>query len=171
MVAGTMRSLRSHRQKVGRFDWPILTSLFMQNMMLAPLDDEIKRVDKLVKEGTGLLKSWVHIGLDAVTAEKELRNLVQDENALTTLGIDSSVMAKIIAQSNRTPTSTTSNTPSSNHEKTLIDISVVRFPTANDQVFKIYNLKLSMWFQTKRVAILPVSTSGIVGSEFTSSGI
>ncbi|KAI0740171.1 hypothetical protein C8Q76DRAFT_599173, partial [Earliella scabrosa] len=45
MVAGTMRSLRSHRQNVGRFDWPTLTSLFMQNTMLAPLDDEIRRND------------------------------------------------------------------------------------------------------------------------------
>ena len=50
-------------------------------------------------------------------------------------------MARITRQSGAALASTTSQTLSSNneqsHEKTLLDISVVRFPTANDQVFKV----------------------------------
>ena len=50
-------------------------------------------------------------------------------------------MARIAKQSGAALASTTSETLSSNneqsHEKTLLDISVVRFPTANDQVFKV----------------------------------
>ena len=72
MVAGTMRSLRSHRQNVGRFDWPTLTSLFMQNTMLAPLDDEIRRNDRLVKEGTTLFKSRSNSGAESAAAETEV---------------------------------------------------------------------------------------------------
>ena len=50
-------------------------------------------------------------------------------------------MSRITRQSGAALTSTTSETLSSNneqsHEKTLLDINVVRFPTANDQVFKV----------------------------------
>ena len=72
MVAGTMRSLRSHRQNVGRFDWPTLTSLLMQNTMLAPLDDEVRRNDRLIKKGTTLFKSWFSNGTRSAAAEAEV---------------------------------------------------------------------------------------------------
>ena len=56
MIAGTMRLLKSHKEKHGAMDWQTINSLFMQNSLLEPFDKEIVRSDKLIKEDTSFFK-------------------------------------------------------------------------------------------------------------------
>ena len=58
MVAGTMRALKAHRQRNGAMDWQTVNSLFMQNAMLEPIDNEIIRSDKLIKKNSNFFKFY-----------------------------------------------------------------------------------------------------------------
>ncbi|EEB98354.1 hypothetical protein MPER_02151 [Moniliophthora perniciosa FA553] len=70
----------------------------------------------------------------------------------------------IVAQTGATITSVESAFyKKERHDKTLVDIGVLRFPESDNPHFKVYHIKLSACSQSERYAGLQFDSNGIFG--------
>ncbi|KAI0654173.1 hypothetical protein C8Q70DRAFT_937231 [Cubamyces menziesii] len=169
MISGTMRALEKERQKGESISWETVVSVMSQNPLLEPFEDEIVRSDKLIKEGNSFFKfdgSPDHAIVEQVNSW--FATLVQDEDVLKGTHIDINVMAAIVAQTGAMVNSLGSLLyMKEEHQKTLVDIGVLRFPDLDNPYFKVYRIRLVAWSRSARVLVAQQDKNGIVG-EFAS---
>jgi hypothetical protein len=164
IIAGTMRALEA-RRKQGELSWDDVMSTLMQNPLLEPSDGKVDRADKLIKSGTNVFK---FDGSPDAAIVKEVESwfvkLVQDKDVLDDTKIDIKVLAQIVAQTGATVDSfETFFYKSEHHEKTIIDIGVLRFPDIEKPYFKVYRIKLTAWSTSSRVLMVQEDQNGITG--------
>ncbi|KAJ7083763.1 hypothetical protein C8R44DRAFT_991939 [Mycena epipterygia] len=167
MIAATMRALA--KVSVQQRSWEKVLEIMMQNPLLEPEASGISRADKLVKEETNVFKVDGSPDHNIVReVETWFINLIQDDDVLKSTSIDIKVMANIVAQTGATidsfPTVIYKN---EYHEKTLVDIGVLRFPDIDHPHFKLYRIKLIAWSDSRRILFVQKDENGITG-EFNS---
>ncbi|KAH9886198.1 hypothetical protein C8Q73DRAFT_282765 [Cubamyces lactineus] len=169
MIAGTMHALEKERKKGEGIPWETVVSVMTQNPLLEPNGDEIVRSDKLIKEGHGLFK--FDGSPDQAIVEQVnswFVSLIRDEDILLSTRIDIKVMAAIVAQTGAMVKSFGSVLYEKEiHQKTIVDIGVLRFPDLDHPYFKVYRIKLIAWSRSKRILAAQKDKNGIVG-EFAS---
>ncbi|KAJ6620954.1 hypothetical protein B0H10DRAFT_1875405 [Mycena sp. CBHHK59/15] len=164
MIAGTMRVLS--KIPPPQRSWDKVIETMMQNTLLEPVgSDNINRVDKFIKEGTNVFK---FDGSPDTTIMREVEtwftNLINDEDVLKSTKIDINVVGAIVAQTGATIDAIeTLIYKSESHEKTLVDIGVLRFPDIDNPYFKVYHIKLVAWSQSQRILMVQNDTNGITG--------
>ncbi|GJJ15953.1 hypothetical protein Clacol_010232 [Clathrus columnatus] len=164
MIAGTMRSLEAH-SKEGELSWDGVMSVLMQNPLLEADDGKIDRSDKLIKSGTNVFK---FNGSPDESIVKEVEawfvHLIGDPDVLADTKIDIDVLANIVAQTGATVQSFESIFfKHESHEKTLVDIGILRFPDIDKPFFKVYRIKLTAWSSSARVLMIQEDQNGITG--------
>ncbi|KAG0013784.1 hypothetical protein BGZ81_000839 [Podila clonocystis] len=161
IIAGTTRAIEKlpHDQR----SWENVTSTLAQNSLLKPLDDGI--ANKLIKDGTNFFKVD---GSPDASVVKEVHSwftkLISDEDVLRSTKIDINALAAIIAWTGATIDSfETFFGKSEYHERTLVDIGVLRYPDIDQPYFKLYRIKLTAWSDCTRVLFVQSDKNGITG--------
>ncbi|KAK1538995.1 uncharacterized protein CCOS01_00309 [Colletotrichum costaricense] len=135
MIAGTMKSLAAQKDK----SWAAVLSTMMQNPLLEADRDEVARSDKLIKESSSAFK---FDGSSDAGIVKEVHswfvNLISDSDVLESTQIKIGDLADIVSQTGATVDSFESFFgKNEHHERTLIDIGVLRFPDIDRPFFKV----------------------------------
>jgi hypothetical protein len=153
IIAGTMRALAKVPSQ--QRSWEKVLEVMMQNPLLQPDESGISRADKILKEETNVFKvdgspdqnivrevskPSYRFGYDLTCFQVEtwFINLLYDDDVYKSTAIDIKVMANIVAQTGATidsfPTAFYKN---EYHEKTMVDIGVLRFPDIDHPHFKV----------------------------------
>ncbi|KAJ7827804.1 hypothetical protein B0H13DRAFT_2680337 [Mycena leptocephala] len=156
MIAGTHREL----EKVPAKDrsWDKVISVFMQNPLIEPVETltaNIVRADKLIKVGSNFFKVERQYD-DGVVREVHswFTKLIADEDVLNSTKIDINVFAGIVATTGAAIDSFGAFfAKNEHHEKTVVDIGVLRYPDMDHPYFKVYRIKLTAWSDTKRIIV------------------
>ncbi|KAG0050057.1 hypothetical protein BGZ83_005178 [Gryganskiella cystojenkinii] len=163
IIAGTTRAIEKlpHDQR----SWENVTSTLAQNSLLKPLDDGIARSDKLIKDGTNFFKVD---GSPDPTIVKEVNSwftkLISDEDVLRSTKIDINALAAIVAWTGATIDSFEAFFGKAEyHERTVVDIGVLRYPDIDQPYFKLYRIKLTAWSDCTRVLFVQNDKNGITG--------
>ncbi|KAJ7839489.1 hypothetical protein B0H13DRAFT_1911236 [Mycena leptocephala] len=167
MIAGTMRLLAT--VPVQQRTWEKMLELMMQNLLLEPEVSGISRAEKLVKDETNFFKVD---GSPDPNVVREVENwfidLINDDDVLKSTAIDIKVMAHIVAQTGATIDSFPALIYKNEyHEKTMVDIGVLRFPDIDHPHFKLYHIRLVAWSDSRRILFVQKDVNGITG-EFNS---
>lgn len=165
MIAGTMKTLAKQTDK----SWPAVVAAMTQNPLLEPDATEIARADKLIKSGVSAFK---FDGSPDHGICREVNtwfvNLIKDDDVLQSTKIDINVLARIVAQTGAAiETFEQFFAKNARHEKTMIDIGVLRFPDIDRPYFKLYRIKVSAWSDCSRILFVQEDKNGITG-EFNS---
>ncbi|KAF9080337.1 hypothetical protein BGX27_005521 [Mortierella sp. AM989] len=164
MIAGTTRAIE--RLPTNQRTWENVTSTLAQNSLLKPLDDGIAKSDKLIKDyGSSFFK---FDGSPDPSIVREVQtwftNLISDEDVLSSTKIDIDVLAKIVAWTGATVTNfETFFGRDEYHERTVVDIGVLRYPDIEQPYFKLYRIKLTAWSDCTRVLFVQSDQNGITG--------
>ncbi|KAF8877750.1 hypothetical protein CPB84DRAFT_357214 [Gymnopilus junonius] len=171
MIAGTMRLLEKKRKEKGDpLSWDEVMSVLMQNTLIEPDDSKagskIDRADKLIKPS--VLNFFKISGAPDPTVVKEVQTwftkFIGDQDILDSTKINIKVMAEIVAQTGATIDSVEAVIHKiEHHEKTLVDIGVLRFPDPEHPYFKVYRIKLTAWSVSARYLAWQEDSSGITG--------
>ncbi|KDR77776.1 hypothetical protein GALMADRAFT_210023 [Galerina marginata CBS 339.88] len=167
MIAGTMKSLSALKPEDR--SWANIMSTLMQNPLLEPETDAISRSDKLIKSGTNVFK---FDGSPDATIVNEVQawfvGLISDKDVLDSTKIDIHVLGEIVAQTGATVDSfETFFGKKERHEKTIVDIGVLRFPDQDRPHFQVYRIQLHAWSQSNRVLFVQEDTNGITGEYYS----
>jgi len=166
IIAGTNREL----EKVPAADrtWDKVISVFMQNPLIEPLDTPqatIARADKLIKTGSNVFK--VNREHDDGIVREVLTwftQLIGDEDVLNSTKIDIKVLADIVATTGAAIDSFEAFfAKNEHHEKTVVDIGVLRYPDIDHPYFKVYRIQLTAWSDTRRILFFGEDANGITG--------
>ncbi|XP_024537192.1 uncharacterized protein LOC112348594 [Selaginella moellendorffii] len=148
--------------------WEKVNSMFMQNPLVEPMGDGISRADKFLNKSSSDFK--IDGSPDAAivkVVQTWFVNLIADEDVLKSTKIDIEVLGRIVAQSGATITSFENFfAKHEHHEKTIIDIGVLRYPDMQNPYFKVYRIKLFAWSDSNRILFHQEDSNGIIG-EFT----
>jgi len=163
MIAATMKSLS--QLKPEDRSWDRVMSNMMQNPLLEPSTDALNRADKLIKHEAHNFK---FDGSPDAAIVKEVESwfvkFINDQDVLDSTKIDIHVLANIVAQTGATIDSfCTFFGKIEKHEKTLVDIGVLRFPDVDHPHFQVYRIKLHAWSQSIRILYHQDDTNGITG--------
>ncbi|KAK5048602.1 hypothetical protein LTR84_005693 [Exophiala bonariae] len=164
MIAGTMKDLG--RVPPNQRSWDKVISIFMQNPLLEPHSDpELVRADKFIKNSSGDFKFDGSPNAAIVQEVKTwFTKLIADDDVIKSTKIDVEVLAKIVAQTGATVDSfETFFAKHEYHEKTLVDIGVLRFPDAFNPYFKVYRIQLVAWSDSSRILFHQEDKNGITG--------
>ncbi|KAJ3571450.1 hypothetical protein NP233_g3746 [Leucocoprinus birnbaumii] len=167
IISGTMRSLEKKRADVKRaLTWDEVMSVMMQNSLLEPADGKVDRADKMIKPSK--LNAFKFDGSPNDTIVKEVQSwftrFISDQDVLDATKIDIKVMGEIVAKTGATVTNfETFFYKEEHHEKTLIDIGILRFPDIDHPYFKVYRIKVTAWSASARFLFLQEDQSGITG--------
>ncbi|KAJ3561089.1 hypothetical protein NP233_g10409 [Leucocoprinus birnbaumii] len=167
MIAGTMRALEKKRTDVQRaLTWDEVISVLMQNSLIEPDDGKIDRADKLIKPSK--VNAFKFDGSPDAAIVKEVetwfQKFINDPDVLGSTKIDINVLGKIVAQTGATVDSfETLFYKNEHHEKTLVDIGILRFPDEAHPYFKVYRIKLTAWSASARYLFVQEDQSGITG--------
>ncbi|KAF8206651.1 hypothetical protein K438DRAFT_1962983 [Mycena galopus ATCC 62051] len=165
MIAGTNRELE--KTPAEERTWDKIIAILMQNPLIEPVDTptaNIVRADKLIKQDSNWFKVDRHKD-DGVAREvlSWFTTLISDEDVLNSTKIDIKVFAEIVAMTGAAIDSFQSFfTKTEHHEKTVVDIGVLRYPDIDYPFFKVYRIKISAWSDTTRI-IFAVDANGITG--------
>lgn len=167
MIAGTVKTLASIPSS--ERTWDKIVSTMLQCSLVEPAGEVITRADTLTKSGTNVFKldgspdnaivkevhtyspsplsSRSHCLPPSLTqVESWFTALIDDKDILRSTQIDVNVLAQIVAQTGATIDSfETFFFKQESHEKTLIDIGILRFPDLNNPHFKVRNIALPLW--------------------------
>jgi len=170
MITGTMKALE--KIPPAERSWDMVLSTMMQNSLIEPIPgdgNKVSRVDRVIKEGINVFK--VDGSPDqAIVKEVEgwFMNLISDDDVLKSTKIDIHVLADIVAQTGASIDSFASLIHDlEQHDKTMVDIGVLRFPDPSRPYFQVYRIKISAWSKSERVIMVQVDKNGISG-EFNS---
>ncbi|KAF9273695.1 hypothetical protein BGZ68_001285 [Mortierella alpina] len=163
IIAGTTRAIE--KLPSDQRSWDNVTSTIAQNSLLQPLDHGIDRSDKLIKDGVNFFKVN---GSPDPTIVKEVQawftSLISDEDVLASIKIDFDVLTKIVFWTGAIIDSfETFFGNSEYHERTLVDIGVLRYPDIDQPYFKLYRIKLTAWSDCTRVLFVQSDKNGITG--------
>lgn len=155
MIAGAMMQLTKVRER----SWQDVVAAMVQNMLLEPEGDVVTRAEQLTKDGTEEFKSdgivlevRVHFVSPFVRwltwhqVQKWFFDLIRDEDVLvSTKLMGTEVLGKIVAQAGAAIRDFESLSKRHEyHEKTVLDIGVLRFPDLEQPYFKVCALKLCL---------------------------
>jgi len=166
IIAGTNREL----EKVPALDrtWDKVISVFMQNPLIEPMDTptaNIARADKLIKNDSNVFKVDREHD-DGIVREvlAWFTQLIGDEDVLNSTKIDIKVLADIVATTGAAIDSfETFFAKNEHHEKTVVDIGVLRYPDIDNPFFKVYRIQLTAWSDTRRILFFGKDANGITG--------
>ena len=162
MIAGSVRALNKLADK----SWESVVACMMQNTLIEPVPDgEVTNADKLIKEDAAYFK------FDGSPDQKVINEvhswftkLISDQDVLDNSKIDIDLLAKIVAQSGATIDSfATLFYKHEYHERTMLEIGVIRFPDLDNPHFKLYRIKLTAWSDCSRVLFGESNSNGITG--------
>lgn len=162
MIAGSVRALNRLEDK----SWESVVACMMQNTLIEPVPDgEVTNADKLIKEDSSYFK------FDGSPDQKVINEvhswfvkLISDQDVLDNSKIDIDLLAKIVAQSGATIDSfATFFYKHEYHERTMLEIGVIRFPDLDNPHFKLYRIKLTAWSDCSRVLFGQTDSNGITG--------
>lgn len=161
MMAGTMKVLAKEPNK----SWNSILSAMRQNQFVEQDGAEINRADKIIKESVNAFK---FDGSPDANIVKEVKTwftkLVSDQDILECTKIDIEILANIVAQTGAAIDSfETFFSKRERHEKTMIDVGVLRFPDIDHPHFKLYRIKLSAWSDSTRIIFHQEDKNGITG--------
>ncbi|KAF4622191.1 hypothetical protein D9613_009427 [Agrocybe pediades] len=166
MIAGTMKSLEAVPPK--ERTWEKILAIMMQNPLLEPEVETTARVDKLIKNGHNVFKFDGSPDAAIVKEATWFTKLISDEDVLKSTKIDIKVLANIVAQTGATVDCFASLiSKTERHEKTIVDIGVLRFPDQDRPHFQLYRIQLHAWSQSKRVVMVQDDSNGITGEYFS----
>ncbi|KAF8206652.1 hypothetical protein K438DRAFT_1962984 [Mycena galopus ATCC 62051] len=166
MIAGTNRELE--QTPAEERTWDKIIAIFMQNPLIEPVDTptaNIVRADKLIKKDSNWFKVDRHKD-DGVAREvlSWFTTLISDEDVLNSTKIDIKVFADIVATTGAAIDSFLSFfSKTEHHEKTVVDIGVLRYPDIDHPYFKVYRIKISAWSDTTRITFHAEDANGITG--------
>lgn len=171
MISGTLRLLEKKRKELNRpLSWDDLLSTLMQNPLIDFDDSEagskVDRTDKLIKPAvTNFFKiSGAPDPIVVREVETWFTNFIGDQDILDSTVIDIKIMARIVAQTGATIDSVAALIHKiEHHEKTLVDIGVLRFPDPDHPYFKIYRIRLTAWSVSSRYIAWQEDSNGITG--------
>ncbi|KAJ6457703.1 hypothetical protein C8R45DRAFT_1110451 [Mycena sanguinolenta] len=164
MIAATMRALAKVPPQ--QRSWEKVLEVMMQNPLLVAETSGVSRAEKLVKEETNVF--LIDGSPDPNVVETWFINLIQDDDVLKSTQIDIKVMASIVAQTGATIDSFPAVFYKNEyHEKTMVDIGVLRFPDIEHPYFKLYRIQLIAWSDSRRILFVQKDANGITG-EFNS---
>ncbi|KAJ7336331.1 hypothetical protein DFH08DRAFT_706404 [Mycena albidolilacea] len=171
MISGTLRLLEKKRKQLsGPLSWDDLLSILMQNPLIEPDDtitgSKVDRADKLIKPATVNFFKISGAPDPSIVREVEtwFTNFIGDQDILDSTMIDIKVMAEIVAQTGATVDSVAALIHKiEHHEKTLVDIGVLRFPDPDHPYFKVYRIRLTAWSVSARYLAWQEDSNGITG--------
>ncbi|KAF5632674.1 hypothetical protein F52700_6210 [Fusarium sp. NRRL 52700] len=163
MIVGLTKALA--KLPANQRSWDTIVSLCAQNPLLAPLDEGVSRSDSLIKNSSGDFKTD---GSPDSGIVKEVnawfKKLISDEDVINSTKIDIDVLGRIVAQSGATIDSFEAFfAKTEEHEKTLVNIGVLRYPDMDNPFFKIYRIQLTAWSKSERVLFHQEDQNGIQG--------
>jgi hypothetical protein len=170
LIAGTVREL----QKIpsSQLSWDKVISTFNQNSLMERIGgSDINKSDKLIKDhGTGAFR-FDGSPNAAIVKEVEswfIKLLGNDQDVVNDTKIDIQMLAKIVAGSGASVSSFEAFFAKKEyHEKTVVDVGILRFPDFENPFVKVYRIKLIAWSDCSRVLFVQNDKSGITG-EFNS---
>lgn len=151
MMVAAMKYL----DKVQERSWEAVLATMLQNALLEPEGHIVARAEKLTKEGTNGFKSDGTAQADIVRevritclvvfhlltwqqVQRWLWELINDDDVMASTKIDGEVLGKIVAQVGATIDNfQTHFRKDQYHQKTVLDIGVLRFPDIEQPFFKV----------------------------------
>ncbi|KAF9537954.1 hypothetical protein CPC08DRAFT_824672 [Agrocybe pediades] len=173
MITGTLKTLSKLDPSERSYD-SVLGSLTSNPLMETVASSEvIKRSDKILKDDTHFMKvDWKVPDASAIAKVQEwFNNVIDDQETVVASGISGKVLKDIVALSSTFIKETSIfeglseviETPvkKEKFEKTILDITFLRFPTEKSPVFKLNHIILHEWTQYEKIALLEKQTTGI----------
>ncbi|GAB1312313.1 hypothetical protein MFIFM68171_02523 [Madurella fahalii] len=163
MIAGAVKTIA--QIPAADRTWDRIVAALMQCPLMEPDGDAVKRTDKLIKSGVNVFR---FDGSPDTAIVKEVQswfvNLINDTDVYKSTQIDITVLANIVAQTGATIDSLeTVFYKKESHDKTLVDIGVLRFPDTKNPHFKVYRIQLTAWSQSSRILMVQDDQNGITG--------
>jgi hypothetical protein len=166
LIAGTVRELQ--KLPSDQLSWDKVVSIFNQNSLMERMgNSEINKSDKLIKDrGTSAFK---FDGSPDAAIVKEVEawfiNLLgNDQDIVNDTKIDIKMLADIVAASGASVDSFEALFYKKEyHEKTVVDIGILRFPDIENPFVKVYRIKLTAWNDCSRYVFIQEDKSGITG--------
>jgi len=168
MIAGTMHAIE--KIPSDERSWERVLGTMMQNTLLeADVEGIVDRTDRILKDDTAWFK---FDGSPDAAIVKEVEGwfirLLADEDVQRATKININVLANIVAWTGASVDAIEAILYKKEvHEKRVVDVGVLRFPSISQPYFKLYHIKLNAWSQSKRVLALEHNINGITG-EFSS---
>ncbi|KAJ7722709.1 hypothetical protein B0H16DRAFT_1334580 [Mycena metata] len=166
MIAGTMRILDKIPPKQRTWDG-IIASIRQKNFV-EPDGDPVARKRKLTKGHVNVFKFDGSPDPEILVEVEEwfagLIGKADRADVLRSTKIDLEILADIVAQTGATIDSVESLIFKGEvHQKTLVDIGVLRFPDMDHPYFKVYHIRLDAWSRSHRVLMVQNDANGITG--------
>jgi len=166
VIAATNRQLE--KVPAEERTWEKILSIFMQSPVLEPMDtslSNIDRADKLLKHE----RNYFHVARehsDGVAREvlAWFTKLIGDEDVMKSIKFDIDVLADVVATTGAAIDSfLTFFVKFEHHEKTVVDIGVLRYPDSENPYFKVYRIQLTAWSDCRRILYRGKDANGITG--------
>ncbi|KLO05173.1 hypothetical protein SCHPADRAFT_947134 [Schizopora paradoxa] len=148
--------------------WDNVISVFKNNEYFEPIETpegSIDRPSKLIKTSESVFQFKREFDEGTVhEVEEWFTNLIQDEDVLKSTKIDIKVLADIVATTGAVIEDiATFIRRNEYHEKTVVDIGVLRYPDIEHPYFKVFRIQLTAWSETKHIVIVNEDSNGITG--------
>ncbi|KAK1828495.1 hypothetical protein QBC39DRAFT_384922 [Podospora conica] len=161
MIAATMKYLAKLEDK----SWRNVLASMSQNVLLEPEGEPIARTTSFTKES---VSQWKFDGSPQSTIVQEVKTwfnkLISDDDVLQSTRIGINVLADIVASTGATVDSFEAVFMKDEyHERTLVDIGVLRFPDISHPYFKLYRIKLVAYSDSRRILFAQTDRNGITG--------
>nr|POE49184.1 hypothetical protein CFP56_32334 [Quercus suber] len=156
MIAGTTKLISQLKTR----DWNDVLACVMQNPLVEPDGAELSRSEKYVKQSSEFFPQNEGPRQGVI---REVNNwfvsLIGDEDVLLSTKIDINILAQIVAETGATIDSfETLFAKNEYHEKTMIDIGVLRYPDYDHPYFK-----LTAFRDSRRILMHQTDDNGITG--------
>ncbi|TGZ83713.1 hypothetical protein EX30DRAFT_338327 [Ascodesmis nigricans] len=163
MIAGTTKEIAKIPGE--ERTWKRVVGTMENNPLIESYDEDVDRNDIYTNKGINVFK------IDGSPDDSIVRDvmtwftkLVKDQDILDATAIDIKSLANIVAQSGATiedaPTFVYKN---EQHEQTLLDIGVLRYPDIDRPYFKLYRIELTAWSKSERFVFVQNDENGITG--------
>ncbi|KAI0885811.1 uncharacterized protein GGS22DRAFT_199973 [Annulohypoxylon maeteangense] len=155
MITATVMMIE--KMKPEKRKWSAVETAFLNNSVVEPFGDVVNRCDTLSSKVANIFKVelWFH-------------NLIQDADILSTTPVPITKLAEIVAWTGATITSIgTVFYKSEKHERTVVDIGILRFPDLTQPYFKVYHIELKASSRSDRYAPLQYDYNSIEGAFYS----
>lgn len=167
MIAGC--NIELTKMKPEERTWDKIMSVFTECPVLEPMDgpeNNVSRTDKLIKKSREEFK-FKRSENSAVENEvyEWFKKLISDDDVIKTTKIDIKTVEDIVATTGEAISGFVSFfVKSEHHEKTLVDVGVLRYPDVDHPFLKIYRIQISCWSDCRRILFVEDDASGVTGT-------
>jgi len=167
MIAGC--NIELTKLKPEERTWNKIISVFTECPVLEPMDgpeNSVSRTDQLIKKGK---EEFKFKRTEDKSVENEVhewfKKLISDDDVMKTTKIDIQVVEDIVATTGAAVDGFVSVfAKSEHHEKTLVDIGVLRYPDVDHPFLKIYRIQLTCWSDCRRILFVEDDANGVNGT-------